>query len=365
MTRARSFLFALASAAAFTLCLSAAPSCAQATREYTPPRTAWGAPAIDGLWDFRTLTPLERPRDLRDQAFFSPEEARAFRERTLRLLDVDNRAGVPGRLDVEGAYNSFWWDWGTELTEDLRTSLIVDPPDGRLPPLTDAAKTRRQDQARQRTPPNRDLVSFTVGPEVFLPEGPESVGLSERCLVGFNAGPPLTPSAYNNNLRIVQTRDYVVLVTEMIHDARVIPLDGRPHLPKSMSRWYGDGRGRWDGDTLVIETTGFTDKTPTYQLPFLGESGPGPVGSGLGLRLVERLTPVADGRLRYEYTIDDPATFTRPFTVSIPMRASHERMFEYACHEGNYAMGGMLRGARTLEAEAQAKVSRAGTRGGG
>jgi hypothetical protein len=148
----------------------------------------------------------------------------------------------------------------------------------------------------------------------------------------------------------------------MIHDARIVPLDGRPRLPKSISRWLGDSRGRWEGDTLVIETTGFTDKSASYQLPFLGNAA-GPVGSGASLRLIERLTPVAEGRLRYEYTVDDPATFTRPFTVSIPMRASSERMFEYACHEGNYAMPGMLRGARVLEAEAKNESARAG-RGG-
>jgi hypothetical protein len=321
---------------------------------YRPERTAWGTPVIDGLWDFRTLTPLERPREVAGKEFFTPEEAHAFRERTLRLLDVDNRAGVPGQIDVEGAYNSFWWDWGNELTEDLRTSLIVDPEDGRLPALTAEAQARRDQQRRQRTPPNRDIVSLTFGAQPFLPEGPESVGLSERCLVGFNAGPPLSPSAYNNNLRIVQSRDHVLLVTEMVHDARIVPLDGRPHLPAGMSRWSGDSRGRWEGDTLVIETERFTDKTPTFQLPFSFENAldTGAIGSAAGMRLVERITPIAEGRLRYEYTLDDPTTFTRPFTVAIPMRASRERMFEYACHEGNYAMGGMLRGARQLEAEA-------------
>ena len=345
--------------------LAALPASGQSTASrYQPERTSWGAPRIDGLWDFRTLTPLERPRELADKAYFTAEEAQAFRERTLRLLDVDNRTGEASQQDVEGAYNSFWWDWGTELGDDLRTSLIVDPPDGRLPAITAEAMARLEEQNRLRTPPVRDLLSYSANPATFRPEGPESVGLSERCLVGFNAGPPLNPSAYNNNLRIVQTPDYVVLVTEMVHDARIVPLDGRPHLSAGLHRWSGDSRGRWDGDTLVVDTGGFTDKTPALQLPAtLEKLDPGAVGSGTNLHLVERFTPVGEGRLRYEYTLEAPGVFIRPFTVSIPMRASRERMFEYACHDGNYAMRGMLKGARLLEAEEAGKPAPTG--GGG
>ena len=329
---------------------------------YEPPRTSWGAPSIDGLWDFRTLTPFERPAEVAGKEFFTPEEARAFAERKLRLLDVDQRVGA-AKIDVEGAYNSFWWDWGSGVSEDLRTSLIVDPPNGRLPALTPAAKEGWKEQGTTDAAPVRGLVSPTFTGKDFRPEGPESVGLSERCMVGFNAGPPLTPSAYNNNLRIVQTRDYVVLVTEMIHDARVVPLDGRPHLPTSLARWYGDSRGRWEGDTLVVDTTGFTDKTAAFQMPLTFESMIGAVGSGTDLHLTERFTPIGEGRLLYEYTVDAPTVFTRPFTVAVPMRASRERMFEYACHEGNYAMRGMLKGARVLEADDAAKrVSERGSR---
>ena len=170
--------------------------------------------------------------------------------------------------------------------------------------------------------------------------------------------------AYNNNLRIVQTRDYVVLLTEMIHDARVVPLDGRPHLPAGIQRWSGDSRGHWEGDTLVVDTTGFTDKTPAFQLPLSIETAldGGTVGSGVDLHLIERFTPVGEGRLLYQYTVEDPAALTRPFTVAIPMRASRERMFEYACHEGNYAMRGMLKGARTLEVEEEAAARRVSER---
>ena len=355
MTRARILASLLGAIAAVVPLLDAGA--------YEPPRTSWGAPSIDGIWDFRTLTPFERPPELAGKEFFTPEEARAFAERKLRLLDVDQRVGV-ARIDVEGAYNSFWWDWGSGVSEDLRTSLVVDPPDGRLPAITPAARERMKEQARQGTAPVRGLVSLTVNGSEFRPEGPESLGLSERCLVGFNAGPPLTPSAYNNNLRIVQTRDYVVLLTEMIHDARVVPLDGRPHLPAGIQRWSGDSRGHWEGDTLVVDTTGFTDKTPAFQLPLSIETAldGGTVGSGVDLHLVERFTPVGEGRLLYQYTVEAPAALTRPFTVAIPMRASRERLFEYACHEGNYAMRGMLKGARTLEGEEEAAARRVSER---
>jgi|TARA_Y100000310_G_scaffold238800_1_gene242321 hypothetical protein len=321
-------------------------------KSFEPNRKAWGHPDIEGLWDFRNLTPLERPAAFADKATLTPEEAEAFRKLVLQAVDVDNRTGE-ATVDVEGAYNSFWWDWGTELREDLRTSLIIDPPNGRLPDITLQALARLEVQNRLRTPPVRDFFSYSANVSVFRPEGPESLGLSERCLVGFNAGPPLNPSAYNNNLRIVQTPKHIVLVTEMIHDARIVPMDERPHLAAEIRRWSGDSRGRWEGNTLVVETTNFTDKTPTYQLPVdlaaLDEGGA--VGSGMNMHLVERFTRVSASRLDYEYTITDPTTFVTPFTVNIPMRASDGRMFEYACHEGNYALTGMLKGARLLEAE--------------
>ena len=333
--------------------LLAAPIAAQTAESYEPERTSWGTPKIDGLWDYRTLTPMERPPELADKAVLTPEEARAIREQTLALLDVDNRTGEATQADVEGAYNTFWWDWGTELSEDLRTSLIIDPPNGRLPEILPNALERMAEQNELRSPPVRDLFSYSANPAEFLPAGPESVGLSERCLVGFNAGPPLQPSAYNNNLRIVQTPTYVVLLTEMVHDARIVPMDGSPHLPADVRRWSGDSRGRWDGNTLVVETTNFSDKTPSLQLPATLETAveSGAVGTGLDLSLIERFTPTAEGRLRYEYTLEDSKTFARPFTVAISMRASENRMYEYACHEGNYAMEGMLKGARLLEAE--------------
>ena len=349
MIRAYNLLPMAGLAAALTFCVSCAPQVGPA---YEPERTSWGTPDIEGLWDFRTLTPFERPLELADKAVLTPEEARVFREKAIQARDVDNRTGDASIGDVEGAYNTFWWDWGTELNDDLRTSLIIDPPNGRLPEITPEALAQKEVQNRLRTPPVRDLLSYSANPSEFRPSDPEALGLSERCLVGFNAGPPFMPSAYNNNLRIIQTPGYIVLVTEMIHDARIIPMDGRPHPPTEMMRWSGDSRGHWEGNTLVVDTTNFTDKTPAFQLPVTLEVlDSGVVGSGMNLHLTERFVPVGEGRLDYEYTIDDPATFVEPFTVNIPMRATEGPMFEYACHEANYAMPGMLKGARLLEAQ--------------
>jgi hypothetical protein len=337
----------------FLICCTPVVLTACSEADYQPELTEWGTPNIEGVWDFRTLTPFERPPEFADKTVLTPEEARAFQEAALAAADVDNWDDE-AKVDVEGAYNTFWWDWGTEVNEDLRTSLIVDPPDGRLPAITPEARARMEEQNRLRSPPVRDLFSYSADPSNFLPSDPESLGLSERCLVGFNAGPPMTPAAYNNNVRILQTPSHVVLVTEMIHDARIIPMDGRPHLPDDVRRWSGDSRGHWEGNTLVIETTNFTDKTPTLQLPttVVDAVNSGAVGSGTNMRLTERFTPTADDRLLYEFTIEDPTTFEQPFTVAIPMRATDALMYEYACHEGNYAVPGILKGARLLESEA-------------
>ena len=204
MTRARTISLTLGLSAGLALGVFTAPSAGQAAPKYQPGRTSWGTPDIQGIWDFRTLTPFERPDELAGKTVLTPEEAKAFRDQTLVLLDVDNRVSESA-VDVEGAYNTFWWDWGTELNEDLRTSLIVDPPNGKMPAVTPEAAARMDEQNRLRTLPVRDLFSYSANPAVFRPAGPESVGLSERCLVGFNAGPAMTPGAYNHNLSIVQT----------------------------------------------------------------------------------------------------------------------------------------------------------------
>ena len=324
---------------------------------YEPPRNALGQPDLQGVWDFRTLTPLERPKALGNKAVFTADEQAEFRKKAVDATDVDKlrekTAKTDAATDIEGAYNNFWMDYGTTMNEDRRTSLIIDPANGRLPKLTDEAVARmKTDQLRLS--PVRGIVS--IGLVNFLPAGPEALGLSERCLLSFNAGPPLIPSAYNNNLRIIQTPKHVVIFTEMIHDARIVPIDGSPHLPAEMTKWTGDSRGHWEGNTLVVETTNFTGKTPTFQLP-LNLNEPemnGVVGTGENFTLIERFTRTSDSRIVYEYTVNDPNTFTTPFTAAIPLKATEDQMFEYACHEGNHGAAGMLSGARQSEKEAAA-----------
>ena len=301
-------------------------------------RTPWGAPDLRGVWDFRTITPLERPEELGEKERFTGDEAAEFEEQTLARRNKDRRTddGLSAQADVANAYNQFWWDYGDKLTDDRRTSLIVDPPGGRIPELTETAKGRIAERTAARRRPAH---------------GPEDRGVAERCILGFNAGPPMSPSAYNNNVQIFQTEDTVVLLVEMVHDSRIVALDGRAPLPEDVRQWRGDSRGHWDGDTLVVETTNFTDQTSFR-------------GSGPNLRLTERFTRVEEDRLVYEYTIDDPESFARPWTAVVPMSRNPLPMFEYACHEGNYGMFNLLSGARAEDAEAEAAARAAETSGG-
>jgi hypothetical protein len=326
-------------------------SAASKQASYEPPRNSQGDPNIQGTWDFRTLTPLERPKSLGTKSVFTAEEQETFRKKAVEAGDVDkDREKVAASTDIEGAYNNFWFDYGTTMNEDRRTSLIIDPPNGRLPDLTPEASSQLKN-AHLRNSPVRDILS--IGLANFRPAGPEILGLSERCLLSFNAGPPLIPSAYNNNIRIVQTPSHVVLFTEMIHDARIVQMADNPPLPAELEKWTGASRGYWDGNTLVVVTTNFTDKTPAFQMPIdLNDtSRNGVVGSGKNMELTERFTLVSKSRLIYEYTIDAPDTFTKPFTVAIPMKATEDQIYEYACHEGNYGLIGMLKGARQIEKE--------------
>jgi hypothetical protein len=323
------------------VCLAAASSgIAIAQRTTAAPRTPDGRPDLQGVWSFATLTPLERPRELADKAVLTAEEAIAYERTQIERQNKDQRSSQ-ARQDVEGAYNNFWWDYGSKVIGTRRTSLVVDPPDGRIPPLTPEAQKRA---TGPRTPPIKERVVLGA-----IVNGPEDLGLSERCIVGFSSGPPILSNAYNNNLQILQTRDYVVIHTEMIHEARVVPLDGRPHLPQGMRLWLGDSRGRWDGDTLVVETTNFNDKS-SFSGSIIGRGG-----STSNMHLVERFTRAAGDTLVYEFTVTDPATWTRPWTVQLPMTRSDERIYEYACHEGNYSMPNMLKGARAVD---QAQGSR-------
>ena len=291
------------------------------------PRTPDGRPDLQGVWDFRSLTPLERPEALADQDIFSAEEAAQFTEERLAALDKD-QPGPDGRIPLSGGYNDFWWDYGRQLPDDLRTSLVVDPPDGRLPGLTPAGRERA---AARRTALGRDA------------HGPEDRGAFERCILGFNAGPPMNPSAYNNNMQLFQTADHVVILNEMVHDARIVPLDASDHLPDGVRQWRGDSRGHWNGDTLVIETQNFTAKTSFR-------------GTGPGLHLVERFTRVEEGILLYEYTVTDPESFERPWSVAVPMQKNDLPVFEYACHEGNYGMLNLMVSARAEDARKAAEA---------
>jgi hypothetical protein len=280
---------------------------------WTMPRTPDGHPDLQGIWDFRTATPMERPRELAGKAVFaSDEEAAEFERRTTERIN--------GTLAV---HPPEWLDYGAKVLASRRTSLIVDPPDGRVPALTPAArqKAAARAEARQRA------------------DGPEAFTLGERCIL-FGAGPPIVPGPYNNNIQIVQTRDTVVVFNEMIHDARIVPMDGRPHLPPQIRPLLGDSRGRWDGNTLVIETTNFTDRTRFR-------------GSDENLRLVERFTRTGAVALTYEFTVDDLTAFASRWTAAFPMAKTEERIYEYACHEGNYGLQNMLSSARYAEKTAE------------
>ena len=278
-----------------------------------PPRTPDGRPDLQGVWDFATLTPMERPKEFGDKAVLTEQEAAEYARQRLEANNKDRRG--TGAADVAGAYNDFWWDYGSSATR--QTSLVVDPKDGQIPAVTREA----QERLAQRAPRY---------------DNPEDRPLAERCIMGFNAGPPMTPSAYNNNVQIVQTPDYVVIMNEMIHTARIVPLDNRPAPAPHLRFMAGDSRGRWEGDTLVVETKSFLRQTSLR-------------GSSPHMRLEERFTRVDAGTLRYEFTVTDPTTWVRPWTASVPMKLSDELIYEYACHEGNYAMEGVLKGGRLAD----------------
>jgi len=290
-----------------------------------PPLLAQAArSSIEGTWNFSTLTPLERPAEFAGRATVTDAEADAWVAQSLERNNRDRRDGGAG-VDVARAVNDYWFDRGEDLALNRgrrMTSLIIDPPDGRLPPMTaDAQKRLSADAADNRTHPA---------------DGPENRSLQERCL-SFNAGPPMLPGPYNNIVQIFEMPGFVVIVNEMIHDARIVPLDNRPRLPEGFRRWQGESRGRWEGSTLVIETTKFSARTNVR-------------GGDQQLRLTERLTLADPQTLHNEFTVDDPSAFARPWTGLLPMTRTTEPMFEYACHEGNHALMDILRGARYEEA---------------
>ena len=298
-------------------------------KSWTPPRTPDGKPDLQGVWNSATLTPFERPKEFAGKEFFTPQEAAEFTKAELYRVDGDRRDGGDN-ADVGRAYNEFWRDRG-KLTPELRTSMIVDPPDGRVPPLTPQAEKI----VAARRAANR-------GHEF---DGPENRSLAERCIQVRNAGPPMIPTNYNSNYQIVQSPGYVALLSEQIHDVRIIPTDRRPHIPSNIRLISGDSVGYWEGETLLVETTNFTDRTAFQD-------------SGEHMKLIERFTRTGPDTLMYEFTVVDPESFTRPWTARYPMTKTNDMIFEYACHEGNYGLAGSLAGARVEEKAAAASANR-------
>jgi hypothetical protein len=310
---------------------------ATAKPAWSPTRTADGQFDLEGVWDFSTITPLERPTTLANKQTLTDEEAVTFeREENQRqnrdLIDPKKGGAqyLPGSVIP---YNEFWYERGSKIIGDKRTSLIVNPPDGRIPPLTPEAQKRLDAQAAVA----RDEQLGIVRADSYLDRS-----LADRCILGFNAGPPMTPGAYNNHVQISQAPGYVTLVVEMVHDARVIPVDGRPRLPARIPQYKGDSQGRWDGRTLVIDTTNFLRETSFR-------------GSSARMHLVERLTRVDAETLLYEFTVEDSSTWTKPWTAVIPMKKVDTPIYEYACHEGNYALPNILRGARLQDLKGPAR----------
>ena len=290
---------------------------ASGAKPFTPPRTSWGEPDLQGKWSYATITPLERPAEQRGKDRLTAEEVSALNEAA--RTSADRRDGTP-QADLERAYNAYWYDRGKSTG---RTSLIVDPPDGRLPPLTEAGSARQAAQAARQ-----------VGHEY---DSAEDRPLQERCIT-YHGVPPL-PSGYNNTYQIFQTPGYVAILDENIHDVRGIPLDGRPHLRRGLRQWNGNSIGHWENSTLVVETTNYSPHT-AFRFPVAPET----------LRAVERFTRVAPDQLDYQFTIDDPSTYTRPWTAVLPMVGVPDYViFEYACHEGNYSIRNVLSGARGQE----------------
>ena len=312
---------------------------AQEASEAELPRKLDDRPDLQGVWHFNTTTPLQRPEALADKPRYTEEEYAALAARTAESQGWDTQ---PPEGSV-GSYNQFWWDRGGPVS-DRRTSLIVDPADGRLPALPPQAT--RQVGSVERHVAGTLPVRYRIGG--LSADGPEERGLSARCLLGYNVGPPLLPGGYNNNVQLFQSADHVIILAEMVHDARIVPLTPRPHLHEAVGLWNGDARGHWDGDTLVVESTNFTTKRASFE-----PSATVALGTGGTLRLVERFTRLDANTLLYEYTVNDPTTFTAPFTAAIPMKRSVDTIFEYACHEGNYGMANMLRAGRAEDTQSE------------
>jgi hypothetical protein len=283
-------------------------------------------PDFAGIWNSATATPLERPRQFEAKPFFTPEEAAEWEQQVAK----NNEEAPPqaaAKSTGTGTYNTFFREFGSRTVKTLRTSIVTDPPDGRIPVLTPAAaEIKRQRLEAQKNP-----------------DGAEDMGLQDRCLAFSTAGPPMLPYSYNSNYQIVQTSDAIVVYAEMLHDARIIHMDGRPHLPAVIRRWMGDSIGRWDGGTLVVDTTNFNDGGGFY-----GSAG-GNFGWDRNLHLVERFSLFDADTLLYQFEVDDPTAFTQPWKGELTMARTRGPIYEYACHEGNYSLPSMLRAFRAAE----------------
>jgi hypothetical protein len=376
----------LTSFAGMLLVLAAAqpvPVVGQGAKPYSPPRMSDGHPDLQGTYDLATLTPLERPAGM--NAVMTREEVAQLERAVATQVDLgarpiqgdrqappkggDGSAGAAGNV---GGYNSFWLDPGSTFTivnGQIRTSLIVDPPDGRMPALTPAARQRvaaRLLGSGTGTPQVNDR-GLETAPGAY--DDPERRPLGERCLLGFGStsGPPALPNYFYNNLhKIVQTPNTVLILNEMVHDARIVRMNAQ-HLPKHIRKWMGDSVGRWEGDTLVVDTTNFN----ADQIRFAVEASPGRrllfveslgsksqdrlSGPSQDLHVIERFTRVANNALLYRFTVEDPATWVAPWTGEYTWPSTNQQIYEYACHEANYALENVLRGARRREADAGAK----------
>jgi hypothetical protein len=332
MMRNRFFVtaFALVAAAA----VAPAPAAAQG-KAWTTPRTPDGKPDISGTFTFSTITPLQRPDALAGKDTLTVQEAAEFEATENKRLNrdlFDPEKGAPSAGYAPRAqggvlsYNEFWYERGSQMTKDKRTSLVVDPPNGRIP-FTEATMKRNAENGRKSN--SGFAESYT------------DRSLADRCIMGFNSGPPMVSSAYNNNLQILQIPGYVVVLNEMIHNTRIIPTDGRPH--GTLRQYAGDSRGRWEGETLVVDTTNFLRETSL-------------AGSTANTHLVEKFTRIDKDTIKYEFTVTDSTAYTRPWSVEMPLSRTDAQLYEYACHEGNYGLYDIMAGQRTQEkAKAEGK----------
>jgi hypothetical protein len=309
-----------------------------AAQKTAMPRTSDGHPDLQGTWSYATLTTLERPAEFKDKPFLTEAEVAAFEQKTLKIQDRDRRdgdgptgRGSDGRTDLDRAYNQGWWEFGSKIVGTRRTSLVIDPPNGMIPALTSDGARRALDK--------RGLWlangSYEGGASGTGLDSYADRPMQERCLGWTVAGPPMIPGAYNNNVGIFQTSEHVVVLNEMVHDQRIIPLDARPRVNEAIRLWMGSSRAHWDGDTLVVSTTNFR--------PMVFRS------ASEKFALTEKFTLVAGDTLMYEFTVDDPLTWVRPWTVQFPMTRSADPIYEYACHEGNYSLRNILAAARKAE----------------